>query len=102
MLLWVKPVNPPSEQPGWYLERPPGNGIVRVDSKGSWWGVAQLGNGLYSPHEGDSVGLAVSVADDTTVDKLMAEPGVVVRDYPVGVNTDIASGVVITLKPASR
>ena len=61
-----------------------------------------MGNGLYSPHEGDSVGLAVSVADDTTVDKLMAEPGVVVRDYPVGVNTDTASGVVITLKPASR
>jgi len=101
LLLWVKPVNPPSDEPGWYLERPPGNGIGGVDGKGSWSGVVQIGNRQYPPHEGDVVDLAVSVVDDVTSNRLMAEPGVVVRDRPAGIYVDIASGVVITLKRKS-
>lgn len=98
LLLWIKPVNPPSDQPGWYLQRPPGNGISSIDKKGSWFGVAQLGNALYPPREGDTVDVAVSVADAATVQELMAERGVVVRDHPLGVNSDIASGVIVSLK----
>ena len=31
LLLWVKPVEPPSETPGWYLQRAPVNGISKGD-----------------------------------------------------------------------
>jgi hypothetical protein len=98
LLLWVRPVNPPSDTPGWYLQRPPANGIAKVEMDGSWSGVAQLGNVQYPPHEGDVLDLAVTVADKDTVNKLLAEPGVVVRMEPVGIKSDTAPGVVATLK----
>lgn len=98
LLLWVRPVDPPSDTFGWYLQRPPSNGIVRVESDGSWEGVAQIGNAQWPPHEGDVLDVAVTVADKETADQLKAEAGVVTRAQPVGIESDTASGVVVTLK----
>ncbi|MGO8733495.1 MAG: hypothetical protein ACLQVM_11970 [Terriglobia bacterium] len=97
LLLWLKPVRPPSETFGWYLQRS-GNGISSVESDGTWAGVVQLGNAQYPPHEGDIIDLAVSVADDATASKLMGEQGVVTRDHPIGVRSAIASNIVVTMK----
>lgn len=98
LLLWLKPVRPPSDTSGWYLQRPPGNGVDRIEADGTWIGVAQLGSSQWPPHEGDVFDLAVSVADNDTINKLMAESGVVIRNQPVGVKSDTALGVVATLK----
>lgn len=92
LLLWIRPVKPPSDLPGWYLQRPPGNGISKGPD-GTWSGVAQIGSAQYPPHDGDLVDVAVSVADSATVARLMAEGGVVVRPEPVGVASARATGV---------
>ena len=67
LLLWVQPIEPPSDQPGWYLQRHPANG-VRSISGNSWRGVCQIGNQQYPPHDGDVVEVAASVvpAEDAT------------------------------------
>ena len=63
--------------------------------------MAQIGNAQWPPHEGDVLDMAVTIADDDTVNQLMTEAGVVVRDQPVGVKSDTASNVVITLSDKS-
>jgi hypothetical protein len=98
LLLWLKPVNPPSDTPGWYLQRTPVNGIAGVKADGSWTGMVQLGNAQYPPNEGDMIDLAVTIVDNNTVNRLMGEPGVVVRNEPVGIKSHTASGVIATLK----
>jgi hypothetical protein len=98
LLLWVKPVRPPSDTPGWYLQRPPSNGIDSVAGDGSWNGVAQLGTPQWPPHDGDIFDVAVSIADNDTINRLMAESGVVIRNQPVGVKVEAAHGLVLTLR----
>lgn len=98
LLLWVRPVRPPSETPGWYLQRPPVNGISEVGADGSWVGMAQIGNVQWPPHEGDLLDFAVTIADSDTINKLMTAPGVVVRSQPVGEKVSTALRVVVTLK----
>ena len=99
LLLWLRPVDPPSDIPGWYLQRPPGNGVAGVDRDGAWQGIAQVGNSQWPPQEGAVIDLAVSVADRETASRLMAEGGVVVRPEPVGVASARAAAVVLTLQP---
>ena len=98
VLLWVRLVNPPSDTGEWYLERPPINGVQQTQPDGSWSGTAQIGNTQWPPSEGNTMDVAVSIADDATVAALLAEPGVVMRSTPVGVKSDVARGVVVTLK----
>ena len=98
LLLWVRPVNPPSETPVWDLQRLPVNGISSIRGDGSWVGTGQIGNAMWPPHEGDLIDLAVSVADTQTITSLMSEPGVIVRSQPVGTSVEIASSVVITVR----
>ncbi len=98
LLLWLRPVAPPSDVDGWYLQRPPSNGVAGVDPDGGWQGTAQIGNALWPPQEGAVIDLAVSVADRETASLLMAEAGVVVRPQPEGVATARATGVVLTFK----
>jgi hypothetical protein len=97
LLLWLKPVRPPSDQFGWYLERS-GNGINRIEPDGTWVGVAQVGNAQYPPHERDVVDVAVSVVDDLVLRDLMGKGGVVVEPQPIGLHSDISSNVVITFR----
>lgn len=98
LLFWVRPVNPPADRIGWYLQRPPSNGVTEIRSDGSWTAVAQIGNAQYPPHEGDTVDLAVTVAEKDAIDKLTAELGVVVRNQPVGGKSAIVSPVTLTLR----
>ncbi len=97
-LLWIEPVSPPSDVPGWYLQRTPVNGIREVRSDGSWEGIAQVGDAQWPPHHGDILNVAVSVADRATVNRLMGEPGVVIRPVPIGVCDARASNVVVSLR----
>ena len=97
LLLWMRPVRPPSETPGWYLQRPPANGIDRVEADGAWIGVAQIGNAQWPPHDGDILDIAVSIADKNTISNLMAEPGVLIRNQPVGMKIQTALGIVVTV-----
>jgi hypothetical protein len=98
LLLWVRPINPPSDRIGWYLQRPPSNGIPHILGDGSWSGIAQIGNAQYRPHEGDTIGLAVTIAEKYVIDRLSAELGVVVRNQPVGGKSDTVSPVTLTLR----
>jgi hypothetical protein len=97
LLLWIRPENPPSETPGWYLQRPPVNGIGEVETNGSWQGIAQVGNEQWPPHEGDILDVAVTIVDVKTANQLLAEPGVVTRINLPGITSDIALSIVVKL-----
>ncbi len=98
LLLWVKPVNPPSETPGWYLQRRPINGIHTVKLDGSWEGIGQIGNAQWPPHQGDILDVAVGVVESETAQRLLATPGVVTRIHLPGITSDKALGVRVRLK----
>ncbi len=98
LLFWVRPVNPPADRAGWYLQRPPANGVTDFRSDGSWTAVAQIGNAQYPPNEGNTVDLAVTIAEKDAIDKLTAELGVVVRNQPMGGKSAIVSPVTLTLR----
>lgn len=74
LLLWVQPIEPPSDQPGWYLQRLPANG-VRSISGNTWRGVCQVGNQQYPPYEGDVVEIAASVVPSAEATRLEARQG---------------------------
>ena len=74
LLLWVRPVQPPSDQPGWYLQRHPANGIQSIAGD-RWGGVCQIGNQQYPPHEGDVVDVAASVVPAEEALRLEARQG---------------------------
>jgi hypothetical protein len=98
LLLWVRPVNPPAETPGWYLQRAPVTGVTKIDPEGSWTGVVQIGNAIFPPHVGDVIDLAVSAAPVPVANELMGSSGVVVEDQPVGATTQTATNVSIKLR----
>jgi hypothetical protein len=54
VLLWLQPIEPPSERPGWYLQRLPGEGVRSV-SGNTWRGVCRIGSEQWPPHDGDVV-----------------------------------------------
>ena len=98
LLLWLQPVDPPSETPGWYLQRPPMNGIKRIENDGNWNGTVQIGDAQYPANEGNQVDVAVSILDSDEAKRLLSELGVVVRDQPQGTKVRTASRVVVTFK----
>jgi hypothetical protein len=97
-LLWIQPVDPPTESPGWYLQRPPGNGVKGIENDGRWTGIVQIGNAQYPAKDGYKVNVAVSIVDEAEANRLMGESGVVVRDQPSGSVVRIASNVVVASK----
>lgn len=74
LLLWVQPIQPPSDQPGWYLQRLPANGLQSI-SGNTWRGVCQIGNQQYPPHDGDVVEVAASVVPTEEATRLEAKQG---------------------------
>jgi hypothetical protein len=98
LLLWARPVKPPSETPGWYLQRPPINGIHQINPDGSWEGTAQIGNAMWPPHTGDILDVAVTVVPENQVQQLFATPGVETRISLPGISSDIALGVRVDLR----
>ncbi|HEY6769183.1 MAG TPA: hypothetical protein VI386_30940 [Candidatus Sulfotelmatobacter sp.] len=94
LLLWLRPVEPPSDQFGaWYLQRS-GNG-VSVEPDGTWAGIAQLGNSQYPPQDGYKIDLAISVADQATASTLLGQSGVVIRDHPIGLQSAVVSNLIV-------
>jgi type II secretory pathway pseudopilin PulG len=91
LLLWVRPVNPPSESDGWYLQRPP-NGVGNLTGN-TWTGKIQIGNRDFPAHDGDTVDVAVSIADAATADRLIRTQGVAIETEPVGAVTAISENV---------
>lgn len=84
LLLWVRPVLPPAETPGGYLQRPPGNGVSAASAGGSWEGTIQIGNRDFPPREGDIVDLAISVIAVAEARTLESRPGTMTTPTPRG------------------
>jgi hypothetical protein len=95
--LWLKPVRPPSERFGWYLQRS-GNGIIGIESDNVWDGFVQVGDAQYPPKDGDVVDVAVSVISEAMFMELMGRSGVVVEPNPPGIHVDISRNVVVVLR----
>ncbi|MCP4524303.1 MAG: PASTA domain-containing protein [Aestuariibacter sp.] len=98
LLLWVRPIDPPSETPGWYLQRAPMNGIIDINVDGTWSGFAQIGNSVWPPNNGDTVDIAVTVANVEDANNLLSDPGVVTRNSLPGRPYDIAQNVTVRLE----
>lgn len=96
LLLWVRPVQPPSEAEGWYLQRRP-NGIVER-SGSSWRSRIQIGNRDFPPKDGDVIDVAVSVADGVVADKLSRASGVALERQPVGATVIRAENVRLRIR----
>lgn len=88
LLLWIQPIEPPSDQPGWYLQRLPANG-VRSISGTTWRGVCQLGNQQYPPHDGDVVEVAASVVTAEESKRLDARQGPITAVVPPGIVSQV-------------
>ena len=97
LLLWIRPIDPPSDKSGWYLQRHP-NGIRGLKEDGSWIGSVQVGNTSWPPKEGDIIDIAVSVVDKTAYQSFMAQGGEAISQEPAGSIVDKASEVVIKIK----
>lgn len=96
LLLWVRPTSPAGD--GWYLQRPPVNGIGDVGPDGTWTGTAQVGSAQWPPRDGDEVEIAVTLIDKRDAATLFIEEGVVVRGRPMGTTLASESGIVIALR----
>jgi hypothetical protein len=73
LLLWVQPIDPPSDQPGWYLQRAP-NGIRSVAGT-QWRGVGQIGNAQWPSENGHMIEVAASSVSTEDAGRLLARQG---------------------------
>jgi hypothetical protein len=89
LLLWVQPIQPPSDQPGWYLQRLPSNGIRSI-SGNQWRGVAQIGNQQYPPQNGDIVEVVASIVPAEEATRLNARQGPLTSVVIPGVVSEVA------------
>ena len=89
VLLWVQPVNPQSETPGWYLQRG-FNGIRKFEPTGEFQGIGEIGNRQFPPRAGDTMNVAVMVLDIRVAERLLSERGVVTCVNLPGEVTDVA------------
>jgi len=84
ILLWVRSVQPRSGTPGWYLQRPPENGIA-TSAKGKWQGRGQIGNAQWPPQAGHTFDIAITVVDRAVAEALFSTEAVVTKEVlPVG------------------
>lgn len=74
LLLWLQPIDPPSDQPGWYLQRLPSNGIRSI-SGDRWRGICQIGNQQWPPNNGDVVDVVATLVPTQEVLRLQARQG---------------------------
>jgi hypothetical protein len=98
ILLWARPVNPPSDQPGWYLQRAPVNGITGISPSGTWNGLVQIGNEQYPPHPGDIYSVMVAVCSAQEASALLARQGVVNLVNVPGFASAEASNIILDPK----
>ena len=88
LLLWVRPIEPPSDQAGWYLQRHSTNGIHSI-SGSSWRGIGQIGNKQFPPHSGDVVEVAASVVSDEEARHLESRHGPLTAVVLPGVSSSV-------------
>lgn len=93
IFLWIRPVKPRSETFGWYLQRPPGNGVNHLNADGTWEGIAQIGNRDFPPQAGDLIDIGVTMVNSKTADDLLSQRGMVTRDQPLGIVSDIVRNI---------
>jgi hypothetical protein len=93
LLLWIRPVQPPGD--GWYLQKPPLNGIDSVAADGTWQGTAQIGSLQWPAHEGDLIDIATTVENTAVAASLLDSSEIIVRPQPTGQARREASSVVI-------
>jgi hypothetical protein len=72
--LWVQPITPPSDQPGWYLQRLPANGVRSITGN-RWRAIGQLGNQQYPPRDGHIVELAATLLPSAAAQQIEGRPG---------------------------
>ena len=99
LLLWVRPIQPPSERAGWYLQRRPFNGVETIAPEGTWAGTIQIGNADFPPHDGDLLDVAVTVVSREAAEELRQRPEVVVELQPVGRAMFTAGRVKVAIGP---
>lgn len=98
LLVWVKPVSPSSELPGWYLQREPGNGLRYIAQDGAWEALAQVGNPQNEPKTGYLIDLAVSVIDSESATRMLDNTDLVTAPSPEGAYVEYLAGIVIEIK----
>lgn len=98
LLLWVRPVRPAPDSPGWYLQRPPGNGVSAYAAGGTWDGIIQIGNREFPPNDGDVVDLAISVVSATEARALETGAGAVTAPTPRGSQVAELRGVRLVVR----
>jgi hypothetical protein len=96
LLLWVKPLHPSAG--GWFLQRPPGNGIDAIEATGAWRGTGQIGNVQYPPHNGDTMDITVTAVETAPADRLLGEAGGTPRGQPSGRVVVESRGVIVSLE----
>ncbi len=74
LLLWLQPIDPPSERPGWYLQRLPDEGIRSVSGR-TWRGVCRIGSEQWPPHNGDVVDVVATAVAGDEAQRLLARQG---------------------------
>jgi hypothetical protein len=95
--VWIRPVEPPSDIPGWYLQRGPASGIVSTAGD-RWTAVAQLGNLQYPPYEGNIIEIAVTALPSEDALALDARQGPVVLGTLPGSPQSVVRSVRVTLR----
>lgn len=74
VLLWLQPIEPPSDRPGWYLQRLPDEGIRSISGH-TWRGVCRIGSEQWPPHNGDIVDVVSTVVAGDEAQQLLARQG---------------------------
>jgi hypothetical protein len=74
VLLWVEPVNPPSQTSGYYLQQSP-SGVTQQPPPGAstWAGTIQIGDAQYPPCPGDTFNVIATLDDANTAATLISQ-----------------------------
>lgn len=89
LLLWIQPIDPPSERPGWYLQRLPDEGVTSVSGH-TWRGVCRIGSEQWPPHSGDVVDIVATAVASEEAQRLLARQGPVTTVVLPGSTSKIA------------
>ncbi len=76
VLLWVEPVMPASETPGYYIQRGVA-GVTRQPHPGAasiWQGTIQIGNAQFPPCRGHTLNVIVTVDEASAARDLLSGP----------------------------
>src|SRR5215469_1811044 len=76
VLLWVQPETPPSQTPGYYIQRVT-NGVTQQPqprTQSPWTGVIQIGSAQYAPCNGDTFDIIATVVRGGEAEIVQSQP----------------------------